>query len=162
MPNTLRPYDRQKAVDYARKWAMSRNPRYYDFENIGGDCTNFSSQCLFAGSGLMNPTPVFGWYYFSLENRSASWSGVEYLFDFITKNKSVGPFGHVCSEDELEPGDFVQLGAGDGHFYHSPFIVAVSPQIEVCAHTYDSLDRALSTYEYAHIRHIHIDGVRTA
>ena len=31
---TARPYDRLAAVTYARKWALSRNPQYYDFENI--------------------------------------------------------------------------------------------------------------------------------
>ena len=33
-------------IAYARKWAFSRNPAYYDFDDIGGDCTNFISQCL--------------------------------------------------------------------------------------------------------------------
>ena len=32
-------YDRFRAVAYALRWALSRNPRYYDFEDIGGDCT---------------------------------------------------------------------------------------------------------------------------
>ena len=37
------PYNRTAAVNYARKWALGRNPAYYDFEEIGGDCTNFAS-----------------------------------------------------------------------------------------------------------------------
>ena len=53
-------YDRAKAVAYAERWALSRNPRYYDFEDIGGDCTNFASQCIYAGAGVMNWTPVTG------------------------------------------------------------------------------------------------------
>lgn len=57
------PYQRVAAVAYARKWALGRNPVYYDFQNIGGDCTNFASQCIFAGAQVMNWTPVFGWYY---------------------------------------------------------------------------------------------------
>ena len=36
-------YNRQKAVDYALKWALSRNPSYADFENMGGDCTKLVS-----------------------------------------------------------------------------------------------------------------------
>lgn len=43
-------YNREKAVEYARRWAYDRNPQYYNFDPIGGDCTNFVSQCLFAGS----------------------------------------------------------------------------------------------------------------
>lgn len=37
------PYNRQDAVDYALKWALSRNPKYYDFKDLGGDCTNVGS-----------------------------------------------------------------------------------------------------------------------
>lgn len=42
-------YDREKAVAYAHKWAYGRNPAYADFSAMGGDCTNFLSQCLHAG-----------------------------------------------------------------------------------------------------------------
>lgn len=47
-------YDRKKAVEYAQKWAYKRNPNYYNYDAIGGDCTNFVSQCIFAGSQVMN------------------------------------------------------------------------------------------------------------
>ena len=70
-------YNRDLAVAYARQWAFRRNPAYYDFEKIGGDCTNFASQCLFAGIGVMNYTKDVGWYYRSLADRSAAWTGVE-------------------------------------------------------------------------------------
>jgi hypothetical protein len=63
MRNLIRDYDRRAAVEYAHRWAYGRNPRYYDFEKLGGDCTNFASQCLYAGSGVMNYTPQLGWYY---------------------------------------------------------------------------------------------------
>ena len=43
------PYDRRAAVAYAHQWAYGRNPDFYDYEEIGGDCTNFASQCLYAG-----------------------------------------------------------------------------------------------------------------
>lgn len=43
-------YKRNLAVAYAKKWALSRNPKYYNFDPVGGDCTNFISQCLYAGS----------------------------------------------------------------------------------------------------------------
>ena len=86
-------YNREKAVAYAEKWALSRNPQYYDFDSLGGDCTNFISQCLYSGAGIMNYAPTFGWYYNSLNDRSPSWTSVEYLYNFITSNKSAGPFG---------------------------------------------------------------------
>ena len=155
-----RSYNRDAAVSYARKWAYSRNPTYYDFEKIGGDCTNFASQCIYAGSKIMNYTPVTGWYYRSVSDRSASWTGVEYLFKFLINNKSVGPYARIVSGNEVLPGDIVQLGSYRGGFYHSPVIVAVEPSILVAAHTYDALDRPLDSYEYEMARFLHIDGVR--
>lgn len=154
------PYDRTAAVSYARKWALDRNQAYYNFEDIGGDCTNFASQCIFAGAGVMNFTPVTGWYYRSASDRTASWTGVKYLYDFLINNRSVGPYGHEVSPSEVEPGDIVQLGTQDGHFYHSPVITSIAPTILVAAHTYDVLDRPLSSYNYQIVRFIHIDGVR--
>ncbi|MBO7377439.1 MAG: amidase domain-containing protein, partial [Clostridia bacterium] len=79
----LKNYDRNAAVSYARAWAFGRNPNYYNFDGLGGDCTNFVSQCIFAGAGVMNYSPVFGWYYISSDNRAPSWTGVEFLGDFL-------------------------------------------------------------------------------
>ena len=154
-------YNREAAVLYARRWAMGRNPAFYDFEKIGGDCTNFASQCLYAGAQVMNFTPDVGWYYRSSRDRTASWTGVEYLYAFLIKNKSIGPYAKVVPAWEAEPGDVVQLGTRTGDFYHSPVITSVSPNILVAAHTYDALDRPLSSYHYETARFLHIEGVRT-
>ena len=53
-------YNREKAIQYAEKWAYSRNPKFYNYDNIGGDCTNFISQCIYAGCKIMNNKD---WYY---------------------------------------------------------------------------------------------------
>ena len=156
---TVFPYDRAGAVAYARRWAVGRNPRYYDFEEIGGDCTNFASQCLLAGAGTMNFTPVLGWYYRSANDRTASWTGVEYLYNFLVSNDGPGPWAVEVPRSEARPGDIVQLGGGAG-FYHSPVIVAVRPEILVCAHTYDALDRPLDSYVFERARFLRIEGVR--
>ena len=79
-------YNREAAVAYARKWAFVRNPAYYNFDRLGGDCTNFASQCLFAGLGVMNGTPDIGWYYRALSDRAAAWTGVEYFYRFLLAN----------------------------------------------------------------------------
>ena len=155
-----RGYDRAAAVRYARRWALSRNPAYYNFEYIGGDCTNFVSQCIFAGAGVMNYTPVYGWYYNSLADRTASWSGVEYLYNFLVTNNSVGPYASVVNKNGVVEVYIIQLGRADGDFYHTLFILETEPQILVAAHSYDALDRALSTYNYDVARFLHIAGVR--
>jgi len=161
----LLPYNRNAAVAYARKWAMSRNPNYYNFDKLGGDCTNFASQCIYAGGGVMNPKPTFGWYYYSANDRSPSWTGVEFLYNFLVHRKSdMGPVGVEVPMEEMQPGDISQFANETGRFTHSQVIVSVgkTPALDnilVCTHTYDSLDRPLFTYEFTKIRFIHIEEV---
>lgn len=154
-------YDRKAAVEYARKWAYGRNPAYYDFSRLGGDCTNFASQCVYAGSDVMNYTPVLGWYYISADNRTASWTGVEYLYRFLADNKGAGPFAKEVPLGELEIGDLVQLGRATGDFYHTPVVCGFSRgEPLVAAHSYDAFNKPLSSYSYQRIRCLHILGVR--
>lgn len=155
-------YDRKAAVEYARKWAFGRNPEFYDFSNIGGDCTNFASQCIYAGAGVMNFTPVYGWYYLSANDRTASWTGVEYLYNFLVGNEGAGPYAKEVPLGELEIGDVVQLGRATGDFYHTPVVVGFrNGEILVAAHSYDAFNRPLSSYRAAKTRGLHILGVRS-
>jgi len=154
------PYNRSAAAAYARRWALSRNPAYYDFERLGGDCTNFASQCIFAGAGVMNYTPVFGWFYLSSYDRTASWTGVEYLYNFLAGNEGVGPYAREVPREQAQIGDVVQLGRKNDDFYHTPVIIATEPRILVAAHSYDVLDKPLESYNAAVYRFLHIEGVR--
>lgn len=154
-------YDRTSAVAYAHRWAYGRNPRFYDYEEIGGDCTNFVSQCLYAGSGVMDYTPTYGWYYIDANRKSASWTGVEYLFNYLTReHTSLGPAAREVSRSEMQPGDIVQLSFDDVRFAHSPIVVELSARdLLVAAHSYDVDYRPLATYEYRAIRFLHVTGV---
>ncbi len=157
----LLEYNRQVAYDYAKKWAFGRNPAFYDFSAIGGDCTNFASQCIYAGARVMNYTPTFGWFYRSANDRTPSWTGVEFLYNFLVNNEGAGPFAKEVPLNELEVGDIVQLGRATGDFYHSPVVVGVRRgNIYVAAHSYDAFNRPLSSYRYEQARGIHILGVR--
>lgn len=153
-------YRRDAALQYAKQWAMDRNPKYYNFDEIGGDCTNFASQCIYAGSSIMNFTSVLGWYYISSTDRAPAWSGVQYFYNFLVRNKSVGPYAVQTAREEILPGDIVQLGNGSG-FYHSPVIVHIeNGHIFVAAHTNDAYMRPLDSYVYEEVRFLHIQGVR--
>ncbi|MBQ8885421.1 MAG: amidase domain-containing protein [Clostridia bacterium] len=154
-------YNRTAATAYAKRWALSRNPDFYNFDKLGGDCTNFASQCVYAGSGVMNFTPTFGWYYLSLNDRTPSWTGVEYLYNFLTQNDGVGPFAEEVPLEQAELGDLVQLGRATGDFYHTPVITGFSGRnVLVSAHTYNVYNRPLSSYNYTRLRVLHILGVR--
>ena len=149
-------YNREKAVAYANKWAFSRNPQYYNFDNLGGDCTNFISQCLYAGCGQMNYTKDTGWYYSSPSNRAAAWSGVEFLYRFLLSNKGAGPKAMELPPEQAEIGDIIQLSFNGLNFGHSLLVVETAPEILIATHTDDSLNRPLSTYNYAKARLLHV------
>lgn len=157
-------YDRAAAVAYAKKWAYRRNPAYYDFSDIGGDCTNFASQCLYAGSGVMNFTPTYGWYYISLNDRAPAWTGVDELYRFLTTNRGAGPRAVVTDLSQIRDGDIIQLKFSyKTRFDHSPVVVdagmGTPNTILVAAHSYDAYMRPLSSYRYVETRPLHITDV---
>ena len=164
----LVPYNRLAAVQYAHKWAYGRNPAFYDYEQIGGDCTNFASQCVYAGSGIMIFEKDFGWYYIDPNNKAPAWTGVEYFSRFMTReDASVGPVAVDATISQLEPGDVVQLSFDGENWNHSPVVVRLLRQpalrpadVLIAAHSYDSDNRPLSTYDYQGIRFLHFTGVR--
>ena len=162
----LVPYDRLDAVGYAHRWAYGRNPAFYDYEKIGGDCTNFASQCVYAGSGVMNDTEIFGWYYIDANNKAPAWTGVEYFYRFMTrKEKTVGPAAVESTITMMEPGDVIQLSFDGKRFQHTPVVVATRGRVTrpadilVAAHSYDADFRPLNTYNYQNIRYLHFVGV---
>lgn len=161
------PYNRGRAVEYAQRWALSRNPLFYDFTGGGGNCTNFVSQCLLAGSLVMNPTETFGWYYVDIDNRAPSWTGVREFYefmcgigDFSPKFERQAPFCEEVMRERVEIGDIVQLANMRGDFYHSLLVSGFeNGDILVCAQSNDALNRPLSTYNYAAARFLHVVGV---
>ncbi len=149
-------YNRMKAVEYAQKWALSRNPIYYNYDKIGGDCTNFISQCIYAGIGEMNYNE-YGWYYRNANNKAASWTGVEYLYKFLISNKAVGPKGEVISRNDVELGDLIQLSFDGIKFRHTLIVTRIeNNELYVCTHTQDALNIVINTYNYEKIRYIKV------
>ena len=116
----------------------------------------------------MDFTTDFGWYYRNVNDRAPAWTSVTFFYDFLTQNpafvaenQGIGPFGREVRAREIELGDFIQLADEEGTYYHTLIITGFEPNdILVCAHTNDALNRRLSTYNFASLRFIHIDGVR--
>lgn len=155
------PYERIKATEYAKKWAYFRNPEYYDFDGIGGDCTNFASQCLYAGCNSMNYP---NWYYYDINDRSPSWAGVEFLYDFLVKNNGLGPRGEKTGIESVKMGDLVQLSFDGVRFSHTPVVVsagadALPAELMLAAHSVDAACRPLDSYSFKKVRFIHITDV---
>lgn len=155
------PYDREKAAVYAERWAFARNPLFENYAGIGGDCTSFVSQAIYAGSCVMNYTPTFGWYYVSPTDRAAAWTGVQFLYNFLTQNTGVGPYAAETNAGGLTVGDVIQLGRADGVYYHSLLVTGFDRSgYLVSAHNNDAYNRPLNTYTYDAARFLHLSGVR--
>lgn len=149
-------YIREKAIAYAKTWWNKRNPSFFNFDKFGGDCTNFISQCLFAGEIHMNYLKN-GWFYSSIDNRSPSWSGVEEFFSFGKANNS--DFGVRIKEvfkQELKIGDVIQIQQKD-RFNHSLLVTKIiDEKIFVACHSSDAFDKPFSDYYYKKARFLKV------
>lgn len=159
-------YQREKAIEYAHKWWNKRNPNFYNFDNIGGDCTNFVSQCLYFGGILMNYN-YLGWYYNNLNSRSPSWAGVNEFYYFSTTNHSnLGVKAKKVDIEKVETGDVVQLmQIGEDQFHHTLLITKIDNSssseknynnIFLTGHTYDVLDVPITHFAIKEIRFLKI------
>lgn len=75
-------YDLSKAIAYADKWALSRNPSYSYYGGRGGDCSNFVSQCLHAGGFPMNSA----WYGYGHDKDAKNWISQNDLRAYLVGN----------------------------------------------------------------------------
>ena len=157
----LKKYDKISAVNYALKWGLKRNPNYYNFDPLGGDCTNFVSQCVYAGSLVMNYSP-YGWYYNSVNDRAPSWTGVEFFYNFLTSNTASGPFAIPVNSFEVDIGDVIILERLNGEKFHTLLISEiVENEIFVCSHTRNAVNLSINSFSFAKANFLHIQGVRS-
>lgn len=113
----------------------------------------------------MNYTPVYGWYYINGNEKSPSWTGVNYLYQFLINNRNQGPFAEEINISAIQPGDLVQLSfVNQQHFNHTLVVTKLTSPITtdniyIATHTPDFLHRKLSSYHWVAIRFLHIKGV---
>ncbi|MBB6716061.1 amidase domain-containing protein [Clostridium gasigenes] len=140
----------EKLIKYARTYALKYNKNYTNFNNSGGDCTNFVSQALnFAG---LNQTHNWKPY-------TASWIMVIPFRDYIVKNNFAIEFQELCPNPI---GTIIQFFSPiKERFSHTGIITDMMDDGELlyCCHDYDKLDFPLSeTYPifYKRIRNLQI------
>ena len=161
-------YDRQKATDYARTYALSRNDAYDSFSS---NCVNFVSQCLVAGGIKMDYEGAQQWKYYNFsENNADGQYGYTYSFTYIPafidylKNGSI-----LCEVNSslylAKPGDVIAIDYEDTDMSDSPHVILVSEVIEdeegikdllICGSTNDQLDYPLSALSYPYKKLIRI------
>lgn len=124
-----------ESCTYAEKFALSPNAKYKSFENIGGDCTNFISQILFAGGLKQNNS----WKPYTMP-----WIRVEDLYLYLTKNKLAT---HLPKENSLSRGCVIQFYTPEiGRYFHNGFITyeLQNNDFLYCCHSYNKLNYPLS------------------
>lgn len=140
-------YNRQLAVNYANEWWNKANPAY---EHYDVDCTNFVSQCLFAGGAPMNYTGrrESGWWYEGYEHGrerwSFSWAVANSLQLYLQSSRSGLRAETVDSARKLAIADIISYDwDGDTQNQHSAIVTGFDPSGEplVNAHTNDSRAR---------------------
>ncbi|HCW52331.1 MAG TPA: hypothetical protein DG753_01010 [Clostridium sp.] len=123
------------ACKYAEKYALTPNDNYRNFNDSGGDCTNFISQIIHAGGIPLTNT----W-----KPYTSSWIRVNELYKYITKNN----IGKKLPDDSpYIKGSIIQFYTPQkGYYFHSGFITYVLPfnQALYCCHSYNKLNYPLS------------------
>ncbi|KOR76979.1 amidase domain-containing protein [Paenibacillus solani] len=121
-------YDREAAAAYAERWWDSGNPEFEEFEV---DCTNYISQCLFAGKAPIHYTGKreSGWWYKGYINKREWWSyswAVSNSFALYLNNSTSGLRAErVQRPEQLMLGDVIVYDwDGDGAFQHSTIVTA--------------------------------------
>jgi hypothetical protein len=140
-------YDRSKVVQYAETWWNSVNPKYLEFKV---DCTNFASQCLYAGGAPMDYTGkrASGWWYAGKKGGqelwSFSWAIADSLNNYVMTSRRGLHGTRVGSPQELQPGDMICYDwDGDGRYQHNTIVTMMDANWMplVNAHTYNARHR---------------------
>jgi hypothetical protein len=124
-------YNREAAVSYALQWWNNANPAYRNFGN--NDCTNFVSQCLYAGGWPMrgwNKWSLSHWFYYSGYYYSNTWTVADDFSKFLTIYSCRGrarSLAYKPWDRYFKIGDIVQIDYNmDGKWDHTMIITKVT------------------------------------
>ena len=173
-------YNSKDAVDYARTWVdpvevIRNEDDYTAYDDYGGNCNNFISQCLVAG-GI--PMDYYGdidtqwkWYGETVDldevpsGRSPAWAGVPEFYTYASENTGYG-LDAAVGENIFSgsAGDILQYG-NNGEWVHSVIITKVVRDDQgnvldylVNSNTTDRINYPASAYGYSELRLIKILG----
>jgi hypothetical protein len=123
-------YSKINAVNYAIKYAEVPNPAFKYFPvygDNGGNCTNFTSQCLLAGGAPMVFSGKNPWWY-SNKGWSISWAVASSLYWYLRTNAEDNLYGVKGTEvpfvTMLEAGDVIFYEGSNGKISHSATITS--------------------------------------
>lgn len=138
-------YSGARGAAYANKYVSNANSYFY---STGSDCTNFVSQCIWAGYGGWTATMststmqsnisnkvrmVSGTWYAGSGGGSSAWESVNALWNFAVGNTGRGPkatgYNNGGYYTEILPidigvGDVLQKSNEGSSYYHSMYVIS--------------------------------------
>ena len=159
------PYDRAAAYDYLMAYCDERNPRWYAYDDVGGNCMNFGSQVLLAGGIPEDEKGDEEWYWDGQNDLDLSWINVGHFYDYCRDNEGYG----LVADTEAgyytgEVGDVMIVGFAGDH-RHTTIISHVVEDEEgnvvdylITCNTTNYKDFPVSAYYYTFHRLIKIFG----
>ena len=155
-------YNGGNASRYALDHALNPSSDYTYFSK---DCTNFISQCLYAGGIKQHVGTVYSdtcWFYKTSTNRSSSWTGANEFYRYV--NSGVSKINKSnASWESAQIGDIIQM-MSSGKAYHSLIVSGVAyssygrSDLLVCAHTNNRRHVSLNEYYSGSKVYHHIIG----
>lgn len=133
-------YQRGRAVSYATAHWNKPNPQFANMDTLGagGDCTNFTSQCMLAGGQQMDYRSTgeeTEWWYRHLSSEpfdgsnddkwSCTWSLPENQFRYESANQgqAMDLLANPAFAKRLQLGDIIYYDwHGEGRFTHSAIV----------------------------------------
>lgn len=162
---TTSSFNRTAMYNYAYNNYNKRPSQWGNFDELGGDCTNFVSQIIYAGGAPFDTTGNYTWYYKGMSNRAPAWTSVTSLHNYLVNNDYIGPQGKVASSNAAYIamiGDVIQIDFGnDGTYDHSTSIVhhqtSITSQTTVAAHSSNRWNYPINNFSGTK-RWIHLTG----
>jgi len=122
-------YNATAAKNYAYQHVNSPNLQFCNFYYGGGDCTNFLSQCLWAGGWTMNPNNWWATMGGSCCDNPygcgiptcyhCNWTVANKFYNYLLVSGRIFPVCYV--DNALNVGDIIEL-ASNGSVYHNTLV----------------------------------------
>lgn len=133
-------YAKANACTYALQWALDRNPLFSDYSNLGGDCANFTSQCLNAGGMTYTDTWAPDLYQFINVNGQRDM--------LINTGRAVGYYQAIPEYPDGKDASGTVFHITDGASWYHAMIITQDPgtgyaNLRVSGHTRDTLNEPI-------------------
>ena len=142
------PYNSRQAVRYAKTYTETPNPAFYRISDWMGNCSNFTSQCIWYGfsggeqGAVERRDEMTGEWFAGSGGGSPEWENVEHFWAYASKEKKQGLKGDVVDTIlQLKPGGLIQVCAsgyeGSGEGYNHSLLLVDQPTLMLAQNTPD-------------------------